>query len=539
MIVTCPSCGQRLNIGEFASRVACRCGCRFSPSDVPTAADPWLGREVCGCRIEEVVGTGGMGTVYRATQLSLDRRVAVKVLPDEIVDDAFIERFHREARILATLSHPNIVSVFDRGEIEGRYCIVMEFVDGRSLRELMAKGRLQQKEACRVATALLDALDHAHAEGIVHRDIKPESVLIAKDGTVKVKDFGLSRVFAGEQEEQREGTRYADARSDVSATAALFYEMLTGELPTGRFQMPSLKVPGIDARLDRIFARGLRGELADRYQRASEMGREVASLANAAEAPEEEAPKPAHYDSRLDLLLTVLAIAGLGMIGIGLFLLLDNSRFEIGFYELDRGLAGLAVLAYGFSLWRAAEQTRRFSSGARSLLFVLTALALPTFVALPLTIWAWLVLLQPKMRIYFDARVRGLDAIEAARLAHGLDPEPRKRPEVAGRRAAAALANRRMARFWGALAGVALLIALLVLLDDLRIADEQGFLIPLGAGIALALGSLYFAYLAREVRARRRTKLNARTWSLLAGIAPKAARRARMLCRDEAAHHDK
>ena len=149
--------------------------------------DPFVGKTIDGLRVESVIGAGGMGTVYKATQLSLGRSVALKVLPEHLAQDPqFLERFHREADALSRLSHPNIVTVYDRGEIDGRPYLVMEFVEGYSLRELMRSGPVESAEASRIATRVLRALGHAHGQGIVHRDIKPENILLAHPDVVNM-----------------------------------------------------------------------------------------------------------------------------------------------------------------------------------------------------------------------------------------------------------------------------------------------------------------------------------------------------------------
>src|SRR3989454_10433668 len=154
------------------------------------------------------VASGGMGEVYRAHDAVLARDVAIKLLHPQLAGDrGFVERFRREARAAAILSHPNIVGVYDWGSTDGTYFMVMEFVRGHNLRSLlMEHGRLEPAQAVEVALPVLAALDHAHGHGIVHRDVKPENILIADDGTVKVADFGLARAFAESPVSRVEGT---------------------------------------------------------------------------------------------------------------------------------------------------------------------------------------------------------------------------------------------------------------------------------------------------------------------------------------------
>jgi len=273
--------------------------------------DPFLGREFDGYRVDEVIGRGGMGVVYLATQLSLDRPVAIKVLPEELAEHPqFLDRFHREVDVLSKLAHPNIVTVFERGEIDGRQYLVMEYVRGTSLRDVMKKGPLPRDEALAVVRSVLSALEHAHDAGVVHRDIKPENVLVAPGGIVKVADFGLSRLlgpvdvtrlththlllgtFEYMAPEQRERSKEADARADIFATGVVLYEMLAGELPIGHFEKLSRKRPSeCDARIDEIVERSLQKSLDRRYQRASEMGADVSRLLS--HAPSEPAPAAA------------------------------------------------------------------------------------------------------------------------------------------------------------------------------------------------------------------------------------------------------
>ncbi len=247
--------------------------------------------------IIELIGAGGMGAVYKARQSGLDRLVALKILPEEFGHDVkFALRFTREARTLARLSHPNIVSVYEFGNVADTYYFLMEFVDGATLRNVVQSGQLTPVYALTIVPHLCDALQYAHDKGVVHRDIKPENILIAADGTVKIADFGLSRILGNDSQqdlltgthqvmgtprymapEQMEGSRGVDHRADIYSLGVVFYEMLTGELPIGRFAAPSQKV-AIDVRLDEVVLRTLEKEPRRRYQHASQIKSDVQSI---------------------------------------------------------------------------------------------------------------------------------------------------------------------------------------------------------------------------------------------------------------------
>jgi predicted Ser/Thr protein kinase len=261
----------------------------------PTPAD--LAPRFPQLEILDLLGQGGMGAVYKARQPGLDRLVAVKILPPEISQDStFIERFTREARALAKLSHPNIVAVYDFGQADGFCYFVMEYVDGVNLRHAIRAGDLKSAEALKIVPQICDALQFAHDEGIVHRDIKPENILMDKKGLVKIADFGLAKLLGQEAgdisltgtnqamgtvrymaPEQMEGARDIDHRADIYSLGVVFYELLTGELPLGRFAVPSKKVQ-IDVRLDEIVLRALEKEPERRYQHASELKTEVEGI---------------------------------------------------------------------------------------------------------------------------------------------------------------------------------------------------------------------------------------------------------------------
>jgi serine/threonine-protein kinase len=193
------------------------------------------------------IAAGGMGEVFRAHDAVLAREVAIKVLHRPLAaDQGFVDRFRREARAAAALSHTNIVAVHDWGAVDGIYYMVMEFVRGQSLRDVLnAEGLLAPAQAADVLTQTLAALDHAHSQGIVHRDIKPENIMVTRDGVVKVADFGLARAYADAQithagnvtgtvqylaPEQLQGEP-ADPRTDLYALGVVAYELLTGQIP--------------------------------------------------------------------------------------------------------------------------------------------------------------------------------------------------------------------------------------------------------------------------------------------------------------------
>ena len=198
--------------------------------------------------LEELVGHGGMSSVYRAHDSLLERYVALKVLHEQYNEDEdFVERFKREARSVAQLQHPNIVTVIDRGEQDGRQYIVFEYIEGENLKELVVrKGRLGVREALEIAIEVARALGFAHEHGLVHRDVKPQNVLLNGDGRAKVTDFGIARSLDVEQGVTQTGTvlgtsnyiapeqasgKHVDQHSDVYSLGVVLYEMLTGQLP--------------------------------------------------------------------------------------------------------------------------------------------------------------------------------------------------------------------------------------------------------------------------------------------------------------------
>ena len=257
----------------------------------PVAGPP----HIPGYRLEKLVGKGGMGEVHRAVQLSLGRVVAVKILSGELAaDPTFVARFDKEAAALATLSHPNVVSIVDKGKAENTYYLVMEYVDGPSLREVMRSPLLDLPGALRIIMEIARAIDYAHTRGVVHRDLKPENILFDEQagGIAKVTDFGLATFFDDSKltsrfnvtethvsmgtlsymaPEQRVDAKNADHRADIYSLGVMLYELLVGEVPIGTFDPPSQRRPGSDKRLDGIVLRCLKPSPADRYQRVADL----------------------------------------------------------------------------------------------------------------------------------------------------------------------------------------------------------------------------------------------------------------------------
>ncbi|HKW30414.1 MAG TPA: serine/threonine-protein kinase [Verrucomicrobiae bacterium] len=293
----CESCQAELP-ADSTQRLCAKCleaGVTLEPSPRPGAgfSPPHplaLGSLFPQLEILGLLGHGGMGAVYKARQRGLDRTVALKILPPEIsTEPAFAERFAREARALARLSHPNIVTVFDLGKSGSLYYFLMEFVDGVNLRQLLQTHRLTPRETLGILPQICEALEYAHGEGIVHRDIKPENILMDQKGRVKVADFGLSKLLEpGPKDiqltqsgqvlgtmhymapEQLEKPLAVDQRADIYSLGVLLYEMLTGELPLGRFELPSQKA-AVDPRLDELVLHALERNPRQRCQSASEV----------------------------------------------------------------------------------------------------------------------------------------------------------------------------------------------------------------------------------------------------------------------------
>lgn len=402
----CPSCGTPLAADAPAGLCA---ACLLREGLAPETATgggtpPFTPPSPAGLaplfpqlEILELVGRGGMGAVYKARQPALDRLVALKILPPtKTQEPGFGERFNREARALARLSHPNVVAVHDFGQAGGYPYLLMEFVDGVNLRQLERASRLSPRDALAIVPQVCDALQYAHDEGVVHRDIKPENILVDRRGRVKIADFGLARLLAVEPADERltgegqvmgtphymapeqvEHPREVDHRADIFSLGVVFYELLTGELPLGKFPPPSRKVQ-IDVRLDDVVLRALEKEPARRYQQAGEVKTEVETIARTAPppvAPPAVSGRPRRWWAPLALGLFLLGTLGT------LLLMTVSYRHELAL--IFGGLALALALVFGCLSWQ-----ERLSKGvvlATALIFIAGGLtvAILTGVALP------------------------------------------------------------------------------------------------------------------------------------------------------------
>jgi serine/threonine-protein kinase len=318
VVQRCPNCAAKYDVGIYVSgqKVRCRrCGIKFgvqrddtrvggaaaAKPDVAAGAavareapaarpahkpartavnDIAPGTVLHGFEVTSVLGRGAMGTVYRGRQLSLDRPVAVKVMSSDLASQhEFVLRFRREAAALAALSHPNVVGIFDQGNVEEHWFFVMEFVEGPTLRRLLAQKKLHLEQCLDLAVQIGRGLDYAHGKGVVHRDLKPENVLLWDSGSgwvAKICDFGLADILYSDRSyvnltgsrismgtvnymapEQRQDAGRVDQRADVYSYAVLVYEMLTGTLPLGRFPEPSKRNGKLDPRLDGVLMQAL------------------------------------------------------------------------------------------------------------------------------------------------------------------------------------------------------------------------------------------------------------------------------------------
>jgi tRNA A-37 threonylcarbamoyl transferase component Bud32 len=426
--------------------------------DIGDAAD--VARRLPQFEILSLLGQGGMGVVYKARQPQLDRIVALKILPPvDALSPDFVERFRREARALAKLSHPNIVTVHECGEQGGLYYFVMEYVDGANLRTLLEAKTLTPIEALAIVPKVCDALEYAHEEGVIHRDIKPENLLIDKKGRVKIADFGLAKLLRREAmdvsltvsgtslgtlrymaPEQMEKPESVDHRADIYSLGVVFYEMLTGEVPMGRFAPPSEKVQ-VDVKLDEIVLHALERDVERRYQHASEVKTAVESVTQPAPAapvrepqPGAQAEKPVPESKAVrapgEILLLLAGVSLLMAVGIQVWLATwlhsNPDRLKISAPGMQPTLMGMSatLAAHGLFIGIAGWLLRKL----RARMFVMIVLVLagllvpaalavnmgmeydlipqwplliPLWLAMPVCVWAITLLFRDDVREAF------------------------------------------------------------------------------------------------------------------------------------------
>ena len=326
---SCARCGATLPPGHDPAKPCPRCLLALGQETEAPRAPTKPGRAPSieelqplfdNLEIEGLVGQGGMGAVYRAVHKDLGRPVALKILTVAEADPAFDERFAREARAMASLSHANIASVHDFGKKGDFTYLMLEFVDGVNVRELIRKGDVSSREALGMVSQICAALQYAHDKGVVHRDIKPENILVSKSGEVKLVDFGLAKLVGNDDDgftltgthqamgtfhymapEQYERPLDVDHRADIYSLGVVFYELLTGELPVGRFSAPS-EVVQVDVRLDDVVLRTLEKEPEKRYQRAALVQTAVETISKTKlEAGSGPVPKPTQKPERVPM----------------------------------------------------------------------------------------------------------------------------------------------------------------------------------------------------------------------------------------------
>ena len=372
-------------------------------------------------RVVRKLGGGGMADVYLCEDLTLGRHVAIKVLLQRYLNDAtFVERFRREAKAAAGLNQQNLVAIYDWGEVDGTYYIAMEYVEGETLKDLIRRrGRLSGNESVAVAMQLLAAVEFAHRSGIVHRDIKPQNVMLDRGGTVKVMDFGIARAGdSGMTEagsilgtaqylapEQAKG-HPVDERSDLYSVGVVLYEMLTGTVPfKGDSAVtvalkhvnevprePSELVPGMPYALNQIVLKAMAKDPADRYQSAAEFARDLraareggpvqaaafdaggertrvmtgAAGMTAAEATSvlDQPLPPRRKKSRWPLILIVLLLAIIAAVAVALWWTMSGNKAEVpGVVGLSRAAAVRALEQDGFKAAVQQEFSERVAEG--------------------------------------------------------------------------------------------------------------------------------------------------------------------------------
>jgi len=383
-----PAICEKNLIGFARKAIAQPPSARFDAEQIEQLAT--VAGRIDGLEIGELIGQGGMGVVFSARQTALARDVALKILP--LTDQPeLLSRFQREARSMAALRHPGIVGVYDHGVADGHPYLLLELVRGRSLRQV---GPLPTSEVLPLIQALCAALAHAHEHGVVHRDIKPDNILIGEDGQPRIVDFGLVKLTGNSTlhpltspdavmgtphymaPEQLQAPRTVDHRADIYAVGVLIYELLTGRLPIGNFASVA------DRRLQPIVMRALAQEPARRYATIRDLAAAIAAI---------KPPQPKNRPRRALCALALMMLFAWGA----------SQPWSIG---------GAVELAQGV---RYADQAVRFAGG------ILPDWALLAAVCTSLGLWAWrgprsrawlpaLCAVAHAESLYFCLRVQGM-----------------------------------------------------------------------------------------------------------------------------------
>ena len=394
----CPSCKAEIpenSPGKLCPSCALRGAEEISKDSISTPTVEDISEAFPELEVISLIGQGGMGSVYQIRQPELDRVAALKILSPSLGNHpAFAERFAREARVMGKLQHPHIVTIFESGESDGYFYLLMEYVDGVNLREAMKAGRFSPEQALAVVPEICDALQAAHSKGILHRDIKPENILLDREGRVKIVDFGIARL-AGDSEqnftltmtghalgstaymapEQYEHPHQVDHRADIYSLGVVIYEMLTGELPLGRFPSPGERA-AVNSRIDEIVLKTLEKERDLRQQSVTEVKTDFAEVSSHEKEKEKakeqsvfEKNVASFFENHQKFFLTSLALwtGGIVAILIGFFLFNKPSPLLIGLGSLP---AFFGLIGSGWILWQIRKEQHPAKHRIPLLIFV-------------------------------------------------------------------------------------------------------------------------------------------------------------------------